>query len=150
MSPTAALFDLFRMHVRAAVAWERDLLRRVGLLAPSQDGLFDDLADELFARWPAQAQEQGAVRLCESIRWAKLHEPAEPADPAWRRAAPPERASKRSFRGDLSRTLGQPMSWFNDAARRACYVGFVASPVRASQPFVRRDGAPAFVPRAPR
>ena len=87
MSNAAALFDRFRMHVRAAVAWERDLLRRVGVLPPSQDGIFDDLADELFARWPAQAQEQGAVRLCESIRWAKLHETAEPAEPAWRYAA---------------------------------------------------------------
>ena len=87
MFSTAALFDLFRMHVRAAVAWERDLLRRVGVLPPSQDGIFDDLADELFARWPAEAQDRKVALRRESIRWAKLHEPAEPAEPAWRHAA---------------------------------------------------------------
>ena len=79
MFTIAALFDLFRVHVRAAVAWERDLLRRAGLLPPSQDGIFHDLMDELLARWPAEAEEQKAALRCESIRWAKLYEPAGPA-----------------------------------------------------------------------
>lgn len=87
MFKTAALFDLFRMHVRAAVAWERDMLRRAGLLPPSQDGIFDGLADELFARWPAEAQDRKAALRCEGLRWAKLHVPAEPARPAMRYAA---------------------------------------------------------------
>jgi hypothetical protein len=80
MVTTAALFDQFRMHVRAAVAWERDLLRRAGLRLPSpQDGMFDDLMDELLARWPGETEERKAALRCDSIRWAKLHEPAEPA-----------------------------------------------------------------------
>ena len=79
MFTTAALFDLFRMHLRAAVAWEREVLRRAGLLAPSQDGMFDGLADELFARWPAEAQDRKAARRRNGIRWAKLYQPAETA-----------------------------------------------------------------------
>ena len=78
MATPAALLDLFRMHMRVAVAWERDLLRRVGLLAPSQDGIFDGLADQLFARWPAEAQDHKATLRWEGIRWAKLHDPATP------------------------------------------------------------------------
>ena len=73
-----AAFDRFRLHVRVAVAWERNLLRRIVLLPPSQDGTFDGLADELFARCSAEAEHQGATRRCQAIRWAKLHVPAEP------------------------------------------------------------------------
>lgn len=68
MLSTTDLLDLFRMHVRAALAWEQGVLRRVGLLPPSRDGMFDNLAVELFARWPAEAQDHKAALRCEGIR----------------------------------------------------------------------------------
>lgn len=79
MTTAAQLFDLFRVHVSAAVAWERQALRRLGvrlgLLPNPQDGMFDGLMDELLARWPVDALDHPAARRQDGIRWAKLHEP---------------------------------------------------------------------------
>lgn len=80
MTTAAQLFDLFRVHVSAAVAWERQaLLRlgiRLGLLRDPQDRMFEGLMDELLARWPADALDHPAARRHDGIRWAKLHEPS--------------------------------------------------------------------------
>lgn len=73
------LLTLYRSHVAEAVAWQRRgierLLCTLGRTPPSQDGMFEGLADELFARWPVEARERHASRPGDGIRWAKLHEP---------------------------------------------------------------------------